>query len=95
MFESAQIHPETALALAFIAGCLYAVVVFVLRYFDADHGLTPFLVVGGNAIIILLVYLTAGLEMAALLFGINLCAGVPMIFEYYVWRIRQKRQRRF
>ncbi|MCL4835548.1 MAG: hypothetical protein KJZ86_24120 [Caldilineaceae bacterium] len=95
MYESGTIHPETALALAFIAGCVYALVVFVLHHFDADHGLTPFLVVGGNAIIILFVYLTVGLDVAALLFGLNLCAGLPMIIEYYVSRIWHKRQRRF
>lgn len=95
MNESTLIYPETALAFAFIAGCAYALLVFWLRSNDEDHGLTPFLVVGGNAIIILIVYLVAGLEMAALLFGVNVCIGVPMIFEYYIWRIRNKKKRRF
>lgn len=95
MNESALILPETALAVAFIAGCAYALLVFVLRYFNEEHGLTPFLVVGGNTIIILIVYLCAGLDMAALLFVINLCAGLPMILEYYIWHSRNKKKRRF
>lgn len=84
--------PFIIFVLLFVSACLYALVVRWLRSADTDHGLTPFLVAGGNVLLILALWPLAGLEAAATLFGLNLVAGAPMIAEFYMWRVDQKRR---
>lgn len=77
---------DTGLVLSVISGIGYAALVRYVRKQDADHGLTPFLVVGGNFIGIVLMWLLFGLETAATLLAINVGSGLPMIVEFYGWR---------
>jgi hypothetical protein len=69
---------------------LYAAAVHWLRHKDPDHGLTPFLVVIGNSMIIAAVYVTRGIEIAGWLLVLNAIAGAPMVISYYLWRINGK-----
>lgn len=83
---------DTGILLSFIGGIGYACLVRLVRTVSADHGLTPFLVVGGNFIGIALIWLMLGLEAAAVLLAVNIGSGLPMIFEYYHWRFVKPRK---
>jgi hypothetical protein len=75
-----------------LAGLLYAAVVYVLREADPDHGLTPWLVVVGDGLVVAGLYLRLGAEAALELLLLLAIAGVPQIVGYTVARTRRRRR---
>ena len=72
-------------------GVAYAVLVYFLREQDPDHGLTPWLVVVGDGLIVVGMYWLYGAEVGVQLVLLLALAGAPQIVGYYVARIRQRK----
>lgn len=75
-----------------VVGIAYAAVVYWLREADPDHGLTPWLVVVGDGVIVVGIFLLFGAEVAVALVTLLALAGAPQIVGYYIARIRNKRK---
>lgn len=76
-----------------VVGIVYTLIVYWLREADPDHGLTPWLVVVGDGLIVAGMFLLFGADVAIGLVVLLTLAGAPQIVGYYVARIRAKRQR--
>lgn len=63
-------------------GIAYALIVRRLRRRSPDHGHTAWLVVVGDAAIVLAFGLLAGVDSAILLIACMTAAGLPMVVEY-------------
>jgi hypothetical protein len=74
-----------------LAGLLYAALVWWLREADPDHGLTPWLVVVGDGLVCVGLYLRLGQEAALELLALLAIAGVPQIVGYTVARTRRRK----
>lgn len=79
-------------ALMALAGLLYALVVYWLREADPDHGLTPWLVVVGDGLVVAGLWLLMGTEAALQLLVLLAIAGTPQIVGYTIWRTLGRRR---
>lgn len=75
-----------------IIGIAYAALVYWLRTADPDHGLTPWLVVVGDGLIVVGIFLLYGADIAVALVTLLALAGAPQIVGYYIARIRTKQR---
>jgi membrane protein implicated in regulation of membrane protease activity len=75
-----------------VVGIAYAAMVYWLREADPDHGLTPWLVVVGDGLIVVGMFLLFGAEVAIALVTLLALAGAPQVIGYYIARIRSKRK---
>ncbi len=74
-----------------LAGLLYAGLVYWLREADPDHGLTAWLVVTGDMLVAVGLWLRLGPEAAQELLVLLAITGVPQIVGYTVARTRRRR----
>lgn len=74
-----------------LAGLLYAGLVYWLREMDPDHGLTPWLVVVGDALVAVGLWMRLGQDAAMELLILLALTGMPQIVGYTVARVRGKR----
>lgn len=81
------------LALA-LFGVAYAALVRRIRQRDPEHGYTAWLVVVGNAAIVIAYTLLVGLELGALLFTCMAAAGAPMVVEFGDWYLSRAERSR-
>lgn len=75
-----------------LAGLLYAGLVFWLREADPDHGLTPWLVVAGDALVAVGLWMRLGPEALLELLALLAITGVPQIVGYTVARTLRRRR---
>lgn len=81
-----------ACVLGQIFGLGYAGVRFVLHRYWPDHGLTPMLVAVGVSVVVAIYAGWRGLEPAAELLTLFSLAGWPMVLEFYVHHVWDRRR---
>ena len=93
-FTTNRLEIAAACALLLVFGLAYAALVRHLRRRDPDHGYTPWLVVVGDAAIVVGFTTVTNLALGALLLTLMASAGMPMIWEYIDSRAIEKEGKR-
>lgn len=76
-----------------IIGIGFALIVYIWRHFDPDHGVTPWWVVTGCGLSVVFLAILEGIGPAVTQLIILTVLGTPQIAGYYIAHIRRRRER--